>query len=113
MYIVKSSTTNVEGQGHVVFYLDMDPITTGKADVMPSPAPKGAKIYVADKAADIASSSVSNGAFYTFTKVADGDHKFSAQLVQNDGTPFSPPLVYKTVLVTTKVPAPATTAAAK
>jgi hypothetical protein len=51
-YIVAKSTKNVEGQGHVVFYMDMDiPVEPGKsAELLPSPAPSGfkGKLFVGD-----------------------------------------------------------------
>jgi len=103
MYIVKRSDKNVEGQGHVVFYMDMLPITTpgAKAGVLPSPAPTGAKVAIGDTQANI----VLTGAIYTFTGVSNGNHTFAAQLVQNDDTPFNPPLVWKTVTVNVNKPA--------
>jgi hypothetical protein len=103
MYIVARSDKNVEGQGHVDFYLDMTPPTTAgvKAGVLPSPAPTGAKVFIADAQAYI----VFTGATYTFTGVSNGNHTFAAQVVQNDDTPFNPPIIWAPVQFTVAKPA--------
>jgi hypothetical protein len=103
MYIVARNATNVVGQGHVDFYLDMTPPTTAgaKAGVLPSPAPTGAKVAIADAQANI----VYTGATYTFTGVSNGNHTFAAQLVQNDDTPFNPPIIWAPVQITVAKPA--------
>ena len=116
MYIVKRTDKNVEGQGHVDFYLDMPPITTAgvKAGVLPSPAPTGAKVVIADAQANIAGTvAMAVGVTYTFTGVSNGNHTFAAQLVQNDDTPFNPPIFWAPVTVNVNKPAPSPSASSK
>lgn len=84
---VAPKPTNVVGEAHVNFYLDCPvPIDQGKpTSLTPSPAPKGAKIYMGAK--DIA-----YAWGYAWKNVSNGNHTFGAQLVQNDDTPFNPPI---------------------
>ncbi len=104
IYIVTRNATNIAGQGHIDFYLDMDiPITTGKkAGVLPSPLPDGfkGKVYIGD------SISVQQTQSYTWSGVSNGNHTFGAQVVQNDDTPFNPPIWAK-VEITVQGPTPA------
>ncbi len=108
IYIVSAKRPNAVGEGHVAFYMDMDvPTTAGqKADALPSPAPSGFKGKVA--VVDSLDYGVSM-ANYSWTKVSNGNHTFGAQLVQNDGTPFNPP-IFTQVTVTVNVPSPSPTA---
>lgn len=59
---VMASNTNVAGEGHVHFTLDDEPF---EMSVTPD---------------------------YVYADVAPGEHKLVAELVQNDTTPFSPPV---------------------
>jgi hypothetical protein len=68
----------VEGEGHVVFYLDMFPLTSPDRSALPEGG-IGA-IAVADTT-------------YTWTDVSPGQHLFSVQLVNNDSTPLDPAVV--------------------
>jgi hypothetical protein len=72
----KLGQANVAGEGHVIYYLDADPPTTGG--------------QTATTAAGTFAESVSTT--YTWKNVAAGNHKISVQLVNNDGTPLSPPI---------------------
>jgi len=67
-----------EGEGHVVFYLDVFPPTDPDRSALPEEG-IGA-VAVADTT-------------YTWTNVPPGQHLFSVQLVNNDGTPLDPPVV--------------------
>ncbi len=99
MHIMPASSTNVQGHGHINFYLDVDPIPIeqGKPAILPSPLPTGytGKIYRGwdDK--------VASEAAYIWRGVPNGVHTFGAQAVQNDDTPFNPPIWGK-VTVTLK-----------
>jgi hypothetical protein len=87
--IVPASSTNKEGEGHINFYLDVDPIPieVGKPAILPSPLPTGykGKIY---RGWD---TNVVQQQAYIWKGVPNGVHIFGAQLVQNDDTPFNPP----------------------
>jgi hypothetical protein len=88
--IMPPSATNKEGEGHINFYLDVDPIPieAGKAAILPSPKPEGykGKIYIGYDA------NVQQQQAYIWKGVPNGAHIFGAQLVQNDNTPFNPPI---------------------
>ncbi|MBI4301928.1 MAG: DUF4399 domain-containing protein [Chloroflexi bacterium] len=77
---------NYQGEGHVHFYLDVDPVptTSGK------PAVSAEGTYHA-----IAESS------YTWPNVKPGTHTLAVQLVNNDHTPLDPAIVTK-VTITVK-----------
>ena len=66
----------VPGQGHILYYLDVTPPTTGGQPATPS----------AGLFADLAATS------YTWHNVTPGMHSLSVQLVNNDDTPLSPPV---------------------
>jgi plastocyanin len=73
----KQGQSNVSGEGHLHYYLDVDaPTTPGQPAIPPS------GIW-----AHIASTS------YSFTNITSGTHKISVELVNNDHTPLSPPVV--------------------
>jgi hypothetical protein len=85
--VVAPKDTNVQGEGHILFYLDVDPIPTTagqKANVLP--AGSTGKVY---SSTDVQTSS------YSWKQLTNGKHIFGAQLVQNDNTPFNPPLFSK------------------
>lgn len=81
--INKLGTTNVLGEGHIHYYLDVvAPTEPGK------PATTSAGTYAAT--ADTA---------YTWANVKPGTHTLSVELVNNDHTPLVPPVVAKVVIV--------------
>jgi plastocyanin len=68
---------NVAGQGHIHYFMDVDaPTTPGK----PAVTAAGTFVPTTDTS-------------YTWTNVGGGSHKFSVELVNNDHTPLSPPVV--------------------
>jgi hypothetical protein len=88
--IMPPSSTNKEGEGHINFYLDVDPvpIEAGKPAILPSPLPTGykGKIFIGYD------TNVQQQQAYIWKGVPNGAHVFAAQLVQNDNTPFNPPI---------------------
>jgi hypothetical protein len=76
----KLGKTNVAGEGHIHYYLDVDAPTTAGQPAIP---PEGSQW---------APSASPN---YTFKNVAAGTHTLSAELVNNDHTPLNPPVVQK------------------
>jgi hypothetical protein len=107
-----SNTTkaNAVGEGHVDFYLDCPvPIVQGKpCGLLPSPAPAGARIYQGGSA-------IVQNIGYQWKTISNGNHTFGAELVQNDDTPFDPPIwmqISGTVNYTAP-PSPSPSAAAK
>jgi hypothetical protein len=97
--LVNPKPVNVEGEAHVNFYVDYVPPTTpGSKGALPSPVPTGARIYVGG-------SSIAQNLGYQWTKLSNGNHTLSAQVVQNDDTPFNPPL-FDSVKVTVNYTAP-------
>ena len=78
------------GEGHLLFFMDVDaPTAQGQ------PATTAAGTYAATK-----------DATYTWPNVTPGTHTFSVELVNNDNTPLTQPVVAKST-VTVVVPAPA------
>ncbi len=69
--------TAVEPRGHVIFYLDSEPPTTPG-----EPATTQEGTYA-----------VSDRNYFQWADVPAGDHTFSAQLVDEDDMPLSPPAV--------------------
>ncbi len=84
--IVAPSATNKEGEGHIIFYLDIDPITTAGAKANATPAGSKGKIFVGS------SGTIDQQMGYQWKSIPNGNHTLGAQLVQNDDTPFNPPL---------------------
>ena len=79
----KIGQPNVTGEGHIVYYADVVPPTdAGK------PALTTTGTY-----------SASADTSYTWTNVAAGTHTFWVQLVNNDNTPLTPPVLAKSVIV--------------
>jgi len=112
--IMPPSATNKEGEGHLNFYMDMAvPIEAGKPAIAPSPIPDGfkGKVYVGSN------TSVQQNLGYQWAAVPNGNHTFGAQVVQNDNTPFNPP-IWSIVTINVQGPyvsgkPPATSPAAK
>ncbi len=73
----KLSQTNVPGEGHIHYFVDVDALTTPG-----QPAVTAAGTYAARAATS-----------YTWHNVGGGPHKFSVELVNNDHTPLTPPVV--------------------
>jgi hypothetical protein len=92
--LVADNRPNAAGEGRVIYYLDV-----------PIPTTAGASTF---SAAGTYKESDSNTTIWT--DLAPGTHVIGVQLVQNDHTPFSPP-VFATVSITVKnaVIAPPTT----
>ena len=67
----------VAGEGHVHFYVDVDPLPT---------APGQAAVTAPEKYHAAAATS------YTWQGVRPGQHTFGVQLVNNDHTPLEPPV---------------------
>ncbi len=85
----KQGQANVPGQGHLHYFMDVDAPTTPGVPAIPT---SGVWAHVATNT-------------YTFNNVVPGTHTFSVELVNNDHTPLSPPVVAK-VTVTVQPPAP-------
>jgi hypothetical protein len=68
---------NVPGEGHIIYYLDVQPPTAPG-----QPAITTSGTYAA-----------SDAIFYVWTGVVEGVHTFSVELVNNDNTPLDPPVV--------------------
>jgi hypothetical protein len=81
---------NVPDQGHFIYYMDVDPPATGGLNTVTG----NAIIWMAN--------------YYIWKNVQPGVHSFSVQLVNNDDTPLSPPLVYKVVVNCQDITGPAT-----
>ncbi|HEV8573899.1 MAG TPA: DUF4399 domain-containing protein [Dehalococcoidia bacterium] len=69
----------VDGEGHLIFYLDVDEMPT-----MP-----GQEALIEDARSSHAAASTS----YTWKFVRPGTHSFGVQLVNNDHTPLEPPVL--------------------
>jgi plastocyanin len=75
--VEKLGKPNVAGEGHIHYFVDVDaPTTPGQ------PAVTDAGTYAATTATS-----------YTWHNIGGGPHKFSVELVNNDHTPLSPPIV--------------------
>jgi outer membrane protein assembly factor BamB len=81
----KLGKANVLGEGHLHYYLDVEaPTAAGKPAIPPSGSTWAATA----------------GTTHTFNNVSSGTHTISVELVNNDHTPLSPPVV-TTITVTT------------
>ena len=78
MIVNQLGKSNRGGEGHVHFFLDVDPIPTTKG----KPAVSAEGTYHA-----VAASS------YTIPGIAPGKHTLAVELVNNDHTPLDPPVV--------------------
>jgi hypothetical protein len=72
-----SGQSNISGEGHVHYYMDVEAPTTADQPAVTS----------AGTCAE------STAISYVWKNVGSGDHKFSVQLVNNDHTPLNPPAV--------------------
>lgn len=70
---------NAAGEGHIVYYLDVDPPTRSGASALTAPG-----TYYATSATAM-----------IWSNLSLGPHKIAAQLVNNDNTPLSTPAVYQ------------------
>ena len=73
---------NVPGEGHYIYYLDVDPPTT-----QGQPAITAAGTY-----------KITAGSSFTWSQVPTGTHTFALQLVNNDNTSLNPAAIMKTTL---------------
>ncbi len=73
----KLGQPNLPGEGHVHYFMDVDPPTTPGVPAVTAPGTYAATIETS----------------YTWTNVTPGAHMFSVQLVNNDHTPLVPPVV--------------------
>jgi outer membrane protein assembly factor BamB len=79
----KLGQANAAGEGHIHYFIDVDAPTDPT-----KPAVTAAGTYAA-----------TTDTSYTWQNVAAGTHTFSVELVNNDHTPLSPPVVVKVVVV--------------
>lgn len=73
----QTSPQNVAGEGHFIYYMDIDAAVVGKINLTPG------------------SAAVAYKTSYLWKNVQPGYHTFSVQAVNNDNLPLNPPLVYK------------------
>lgn len=84
----KQGQTNVPGEGHLHYYLDVAaPTTPGQVAIPPS----GTWVHVATTS-------------YTFSNVGAGTHTVAVELVNNDHTPLVPPVVGNITINVTSAP---------
>ncbi len=81
----KLGDSNVSGEGHIHYYLDVAAPTTAGQPAIPASG---------------ATWAATPSTTYTFKNVAAGQHTVSVELVNNDHTPLNPPVV-RTIEVTT------------
>ena len=87
--VEKRGQANVTSEGHIHYFMDVPaPTAAGK------PAVTAPGTYAATAATS-----------YTWPNPAPGTHTFSAEMVNNDHTPLSPPVVAR-VMITVAVPPP-------
>lgn len=85
----KQGQSNVTGEGHVHFYMDVSPVPSAAGQPAIPAAPGAVWAHVSDTE-------------YTFANVQPGTHTFAVQLVNNDHTPVVPAVSdMVTVTVTT------------
>jgi hypothetical protein len=85
----KQGEVNAEGEGHLHFYMDVDPV----------PSAAGQPAVPADASATWAHVSVTS---HTFPRVPPGTHTFAVQLVNNDHTPVVPIVADSVTIVVTQ-----------
>ena len=73
----KIGQANVPGEGHIIYYLNVQPPTTPGEPAVTAPG-----TYAASAAMS-----------YVWTDMAEGVYTFSVELVNNDNTPLVPPVV--------------------
>ena len=81
----KTGQDNIEGEGHILYFLDVEPPTLQEKTSYP---PQDS----------IWASSMDTS--YTFQSVLPGTHTAYAELVNNDDTPLNPPVVAKVTFLT-------------
>jgi hypothetical protein len=74
----KIGQANVPGEGHIIYYADVQPPTTPG-----QPALTAQGTYA-----------ISENISYLWTSLFAGPHTLSVQLVNNDNTPLNPPVTY-------------------
>jgi hypothetical protein len=76
-----SDKANIFGEGHIIYYMDVDPpIISSQISSSPQTAIPASGAYVSSAATN-----------YTWHNVPAGVHTFSVQLVNNDNTPIALP----------------------
>ncbi|PVV85220.1 hypothetical protein DD509_02795 [Dehalogenimonas alkenigignens] len=93
--LISGQSANIPGEGRAIYYLDVSIPTAPGQSALTAPG-----TYVESALTS-----------YTWNNLAPGTHTIGVQLVQNDRTPFNPP-VYASVSVTIAQPPPPTTTAA-
>jgi hypothetical protein len=83
----KIGATNVYGEGHLIYYLDAVPPT-----VLGQPATVSGE--------DVVESTITSNIWYN---ESEGIHTFSVQLVNNDSTPLSSPVVASVICTVTQI----------
>jgi hypothetical protein len=73
----KIEESPVDGEGHVIFYMDVEDL----------PTEQGESALTDDETSQAEASNS-----FTWDDVGPGEHTFSVQLVSNDGTPLDPPV---------------------
>ena len=87
----KLGQPNLLGEGHVHYFMDVDPPTTPGVPAVTAPGTYAPTIETS----------------YTWTNVTPGSHMFSVELVNNDHTPLVPPVVAFVNVTVTAPPPPA------
>ena len=72
----KTGSPNATGEGHLVYYLDVDPPVAAGLPALTTPGTYFSSAQVS----------------YAWTNIGSGQHKFAVQLVNNDNTPLNPPV---------------------
>jgi len=75
--LVPPGETNIPGTGHLIYYVDVVPVT-----VQGHPAFTRPGTYAA-----------SSASMHTWQRITPGTHTFAVQLVNSDDTPLDPPIV--------------------
>jgi plastocyanin len=87
----KLGQPNAAGEGHIHYFMDVDPATTPGQPAVTAP---GTYAATADTS-------------YTWNNVGGGQHKFSAELVNNNHTPLNPPVIAsQTILIVPEIGPP-------
>jgi hypothetical protein len=85
----KLGQTNVAGEGHIAYFMDVD---------VPTDPGKPAVTAPGTNAQSAATS-------YTWHNVAAGNHTFAAELVNNDDSPLNPPVIAEMMVIVGNIPA--------
>jgi len=73
----KIGQANIPGEGHIIYYADVQPPTTPGQPALTAPG----------------TYEVSANTSYLWTNLFTGVHTLGVQLVNNDNTPLSPPVI--------------------